>query len=726
MVGYRNGNVPLPIAPVRVTLKPSGNPLLDDCVRIQAAINKVGKMPLQPFTLRDGTRILLRGAVLLRAGIYRVRGSLILNKDGVVLRGEGNGPQGTIIQATGDFIHDFIHLNGMLDPATQGSPEYQIANGTTPLMRPINRFLTGDGYATAVSKVYVPVGTMRVPVEDIRPFRAGAQVIVERPATAAWIHLLGMDRIPPRSSDPASTVQWDPTKYTLSFARQVVKIQAKDPKKQAKAEKGLPKNPDGRDQRLRLPRYPDGELSYSSFDRPQLDFPHPVKPPPQNQDPEHTHWKQTKQAGDDNNNQRTYSDWDTWPLEDWNWALDDFDDYRLRGKAFLRAALLKRTIPETRTSPETTTTDNEDGIRAKMEIGPERLGIHLPIVANGESVEANAANEDDSAQAQPRARQSPFRAKDDIDRPLGDPIPGDLFIDVPIVMPLDPQYGGGYVYNYEKQYRLPSDIGVENLQLVSSYNTTNRQDEQHAWYAVLIDHCQNCWVADVVTRQFVSGIKAASDTFQTTIQDCEAADPISVATEGGTRYMFMLQGQLGLVKRCRARNGRHDFITGSRTSGPNAFVDSEGLNANNDAGPHERWAVGTLYDNIRSFRINIQNRGNYGTGHGWAGAFHVMYHCDADNPALFQSPPGATNWIVAFNGTFADTSTKVFPGEDATHLEPQMQDLFPVNKVPRSLYWSQLVQRLGGDNDDKVAMRVEELVGAKGKNQYPPTSPYVQ
>jgi len=53
--------------------------------------------------------------------------------------------------------------------------------------------------------------------------------------------------------------------------------------------------------------------------------------------------------------------------------------------------------------------------------------------------------------------------------------------------------------------------------------------------------------------------------------------------------------------------------------GPNVFVDSIGVDGNNDTGPHERWAMGVLYDNITCNTINVRQRSWMGSGQGWAG-----------------------------------------------------------------------------------------------------------
>ncbi|HET8827758.1 MAG TPA: hypothetical protein VFM79_00380, partial [Pelobium sp.] len=89
LAGYKAGGVSLPVAPVKKTL----TPIAGDCrALIQAAIDEVGNLPL------DANGI--RGAVLLKAGKYDVSNSLIISKNGVVLRGEGQGTNGTILKAT--------------------------------------------------------------------------------------------------------------------------------------------------------------------------------------------------------------------------------------------------------------------------------------------------------------------------------------------------------------------------------------------------------------------------------------------------------------------------------------------------------------------------------------------------------------------------------------------------------------------------------------------------
>ncbi|KAF8929964.1 hypothetical protein EDD21DRAFT_382568 [Dissophora ornata] len=279
-------------------------------------------------------------------------------------------------------------------------------------------------------------------------------------------------------------------------------------------------------------------------------------------------------------------------------------------------------------------------------------------------------------------------------------------IDIPIVMNLDPKYPPAKIFELIYKFPVISDVGIENLRLLSTYDHTNLEDEDHAWIAVVLDNVIHSWISDVTIVHFISGIVASAWSRYTTIQDSTIMDPVSKFM-GGRRYQFDLSGQMGLVKRCFSRNGRHDFITQAGVYGPNVFVDSTGVNSTNDSGPHERFAVGSLYDNIVCDKLNVRQRLWFGTGQGWSGAFHVLYNCSArKNRNMFQDPPGTTNWIIGFKGGLDQ-----HPWFDGRRS--QMVTLDSSVEQPRSLYWAQLINRMGGDEQ-----LVETTVGTASKRRY--------
>ncbi len=141
-----------------------------------------------------------------------------------------------------------------------------------------------------------------------------------------------------------------------------------------------------------------------------------------------------------------------------------------------------------------------------------------------------------------------------------------------------------------------------------------------------------------------------------------------------------------------ARKGRHDFVFGSVVAGPNAFVQGTADTVYSDTGPHHRWSVGGLFDGIvvNGNEINAQNRGNLGTGHGWAGAYMAVWNCEA---AAFRvrNPPTARNWLV---GSIGPTLASSYPvGADPAGTYDSSGTTGKAVH-PRSLYYGQLQQRL--------------------------------
>ncbi|HWB19058.1 MAG TPA: hypothetical protein VG711_02070 [Phycisphaerales bacterium] len=219
---------------------------------------------------------------------------------------------------------------------------------------------------------------------------------------------------------------------------------------------------------------------------------------------------------------------------------------------------------------------------------------------------------------------------------------GAISLDAPITCALEERFGGGVIGTYEFPGRI-EHIGIENLSADSEYRS--QTDEEHAWTCVRLEACRDAWVRDVTTRHFGMGtVLVDRGASRVTIERCKCLDPIS-QIEGSRRYSFYVLGQQTLVRECRSRRGRHDFVTGGRVCGPNVFVDCVAEQAYSDEGPHERWAVGTLYDNISvtGNSLNVINRGGSGSGQGWAGAWQVLWTCRADEIVVDQAP-GSLNW----------------------------------------------------------------------------------
>ncbi|MEA2711447.1 MAG: hypothetical protein QOF78_4048, partial [Phycisphaerales bacterium] len=101
----------------------------------------------------------------------------------------------------------------------------------------------------------------------------------------------------------------------------------------------------------------------------------------------------------------------------------------------------------------------------------------------------------------------------------------------------------------------------------------------------------------------------------------------------------------------------------------------------------------TLWDNldVNGQAIDIQNRGNLGSGHGWAGANQVVWNSAADKYVV-QSPPAAQNWLIGSIGTNNPGTVYVGPHD------PGIYDSHGTNVDTRSLYYAQLADRLRYEN----------------------------
>jgi hypothetical protein len=259
-----------------------------------------------------------------------------------------------------------------------------------------------------------------------------------------------------------------------------------------------------------------------------------------------------------------------------------------------------------------------------------------------------------------------------------------IFIDNPIVMPIETKYGGASIFKYDFNNRI-SEVGIEHIYFESEYEKDT--SENHAWDAIAFNKIENGWIRHVTARYFAfSCVNLGGQAKNISVLHSKCLDHKSVIT-GGRRYSFSNNGQLNLFMDCHASDGRHDFVTGARTCGPNAFVNCTAKNTHADIGPHHRWSMGTLYDNIvTDGEINIQDRGNWGSGHGWAGVTQVVWNCTVKRAAVQNPWVSGKNYCIGLQGGKFDGRLKGRPDAD---WEGQNK----AGLQPTSLYATQLKAR---------------------------------
>lgn len=242
-----------------------------------------------------------------------------------------------------------------------------------------------------------------------------------------------------------------------------------------------------------------------------------------------------------------------------------------------------------------------------------------------------------------------------------------ITIDAPIVQAIDRNYGVGAIYLYDAPGRI-ENVGVEQLQLVSEFGppsvnlpfgpeTELKRSELHGWNAIRLNrNTEHTWVRSVDSLYFGWATVYASGT-HATIRNCRSLEQASII-RGGRRYPFAVDGQRNLFQDCASWNGRHEFVCQKKAAGPNVFVNCVGRRSKDRVGPHHRYAVGTLFDNVVSDKpMESRNRGNSGSGHGWAGAQTVFYNCVAPRFYVEQAPD-TVSWVI---GCSQDGSGRVEP-----------------------------------------------------------------
>ncbi|PTY07489.1 pectate lyase [Opitutaceae bacterium EW11] len=256
----------------------------------------------------------------------------------------------------------------------------------------------------------------------------------------------------------------------------------------------------------------------------------------------------------------------------------------------------------------------------------------------------------------------------------------ELTLDAPLTTALEAGLGGGTVAAYRWPGRIER-VGVEHLRCDSAYDGSNPKDEQHSWMAVHVDAVRDAWIRDVVTEHFASSaVYLAEGASRITVQDCASLSPVSELA-GYRRVTFFTAGQQTLFLRCRAEEGRNDFVAGYLAAGPNVFLECLAAPTHGFSGSIGSWASGLLFDNVNidGGELRLDNLETWNQGVGWSTANSVVWQSKASR-LICRIPPGAANWA---SGVWA-----MFVGDGIWSMTSEFVK-------PDSLYRAQLEERLG-------------------------------
>jgi hypothetical protein len=232
-----------------------------------------------------------------------------------------------------------------------------------------------------------------------------------------------------------------------------------------------------------------------------------------------------------------------------------------------------------------------------------------------------------------------------------------------------------------------SQIGIENVRIVSapqSVTITEGSNKAFTMSGISDGWARNIEVFNTVNSVSVTGKKITVDnlTITHTLPTIGAAKPADINGSG----------QQLLFDHCKITGDNLFFFgTGAKVTGPVVVMNSV-FRGNGWIQPHQRWATGLLIDNceVPDGGIDFMNRGEMGSGHGWAIGWAVAWNCKAAT-YLNQMPPGVANWVIGCKG---EPQQKAMPFTEDPLLPQGIYDSHNFTVTPKSLYLAQLKERL--------------------------------
>ena len=185
--GFYEGKINLPDTeklPVAAVLSPSGTN--DDTAMIQAAIDSVEISEKNP-----GMKV-----VKLKAGTYYINDTGLILKSGVLISGEGQGPNGTV-------LHSMSKLTGSVITG-EGGYVQRIGNNVN------------------ITDSYVKAGSKSITVEDASSFNVGDLIYIIHPSTPEWIDALKMNNV---NTVYGSALSWQAGTLDNRTSRVITKIE---------------------------------------------------------------------------------------------------------------------------------------------------------------------------------------------------------------------------------------------------------------------------------------------------------------------------------------------------------------------------------------------------------------------------------------------------------------------------------------------------------------------
>ncbi|KAI8354406.1 hypothetical protein B0O80DRAFT_450987 [Mortierella sp. GBAus27b] len=291
------------------------------------------------------------------------------------------------------------------------------------------------------------------------------------------------------------------------------------------------------------------------------------------------------------------------------------------------------------------------------------------------------------------------------------PRTGIVRLDAPLPISIQRRYGGGFVTKYRD--RKIRALGIQFLDMVFPKNVGRTTDEMlddkgrgsqdyrfsyeiFANYALRVDRACHMYISHVTSAYFHNFVSLGTDVHHVTLDSIVHSYPDEMLSG---QSAFQLSGQLVLIKNSLSQGSFHFFVDINHIMGPTVFHRLQATNvgkphrgmpldfAPGEVGPHMKFCTGILVDQtVTDGSIQIVDRGDMGTGQGYAGANSVVWNSRAREGILTHRAKGFQNFVIGSENFDAEDRQPWDSHGWKEHLGSEVH--------PGSLYLRQLGDRL--------------------------------
>jgi hypothetical protein len=239
-----------------------------------------------------------------------------------------------------------------------------------------------------------------------------------------------------------------------------------------------------------------------------------------------------------------------------------------------------------------------------------------------------------------------------------------------------------------------AEVGVENLQILApDRSIAYRVDAE--FDGIDMDNVVDSWLRYVAFVDTTDSVRIDQHAERLTILGVDIQQHTIVTTHAQP-FDFRVSGSQILIDRCTAQGDRVTYVgTQSRSEGPIVVLHCR-FSGGGQLEGHQRWSTGLLVDgcDVTDGSIDLRNRGEMGSGHGWTLGWSVLWNNKASTITV-QNPPGVLNWSIGDTGLQLDAPMPVFNALEGPNLPRGVIESSGHPVEPASLYLEQLRERMG-------------------------------